>query len=189
MRWSSRQMLNLDTKNEIYEHLYTHSHGIQYHKEIKHCTQHHSATKHGTEHHSTLMRYTIAQRNYRRYTTSKRQQIRHIESQHTHAVHNITVQVKAAVISRGGAFPVHTDTDPGTGRSLSITIYLNDGWFASDAGELRVYEFPYGYTDVEAVWGRMVRQPRVFFFCCMCARARVCVPACVRIRFFVWTYG
>jgi len=35
-------------------------------------------------------------------------------------------QVKVAIIRDGGCFPVHTDTDPRTGRSLSVTLYLNE---------------------------------------------------------------
>jgi Rps23 Pro-64 3,4-dihydroxylase Tpa1-like proline 4-hydroxylase len=71
-------------------------------------------------------------------------------------------QVKVAVIRNHGCFPVHTDTDPSTGRSLSATIYLNEGYKSSDGGELRVYEYPYGHADVAPIFGRMVRDSAVF---------------------------
>lgn len=41
-------------------------------------------------------------------------------------------QVKVAIIKKGGCFPVHTDTSPGTGRTLSVTLYLDESDFEDD---------------------------------------------------------
>ncbi len=66
-------------------------------------------------------------------------------------------QVKVAIIKEGGAFAVHTDTLPTTGRTLSITIYLNDDYRQEDhGGELRILPFPYESVDVAPTLGRMV---------------------------------
>jgi Rps23 Pro-64 3,4-dihydroxylase Tpa1-like proline 4-hydroxylase len=66
-------------------------------------------------------------------------------------------QVKVAIIRQGGAFAVHTDTLPTTGRTLSITIYLNDDYRQEEhGGELRVLPFPYESVDVAPLMGRMV---------------------------------
>ena len=67
-------------------------------------------------------------------------------------------QIKVAVVKAGGAFAVHTDTSPETGRNLSITIYLNS---EDSLGVLRVYPFPHISqesvpVDIKPVFGRMV---------------------------------
>ncbi len=52
---------------------------------------------------------------------------------------------------------MHTDTLPTTGRTLSITIYLNDDYRQEEhGGELRVLPFPYESVDVAPLMGRMV---------------------------------
>jgi hypothetical protein len=94
------------------------------------------------------------------------------------ALRNLTTldQVKVAVIRNNGCFPVHTDTDPSTGRSLSATIYLNEGYTSSDHGELRVYEYPYDPLDVAPIFGRMVELPDVVAV--VGHFVHVCLPHC-----------
>ena len=66
-------------------------------------------------------------------------------------------QLKVAVIREGGAFAVHTDTLPSTGRTLSATIYLNENYRQGiDGGELRILPFPYSPVDIAPTFGRMV---------------------------------
>jgi hypothetical protein len=56
---------------------------------------------------------------------------------------------------RGGGFPAHFDTDPSTGRSLSMCLWLNQDWTPAQGGQLRVYPFPFDKEDVEPLAGRM----------------------------------
>jgi hypothetical protein len=66
-------------------------------------------------------------------------------------------QVKVAIMRDGGAFAVHTDTLPTTGRTLSITVYLNDDYQQdSHHGELRILPFPYQAQNIAPIFGRMV---------------------------------
>jgi hypothetical protein len=71
-------------------------------------------------------------------------------------------QLKVAIIKKGGSFPIHTDTQIDTGRTLSVTLYLNEEYdnLIDEEGELVIYPFPpqdYHLTPIEIkpYFGRM----------------------------------
>ena len=57
------------------------------------------------------------------------------------------------------AFAAHFDTQPGTGRTLSLCLWLNEHWTEEHGGHLRVFPAPLAHVDVEPV------SDRVAIFC------------------------
>jgi hypothetical protein len=52
------------------------------------------------------------------------------------------------------AFAAHFDTQPGTGRTLSLCLWLNEGWTPAQGGHLRVFPAPLLHVDVEPLCDR-----------------------------------
>ena len=52
------------------------------------------------------------------------------------------------------AFAAHFDTQPGTGRTLSLCVWLNEGWTPAQGGHLRVFPAPLLHVDVEPLCDR-----------------------------------
>ena len=94
-------------------------------------------------------------------------------------------QLKVAIIREKGAFAVHTDTHPSTGRTTSITLYLTEDYQqARDAGELRVFPFPYAHLDVAPLFGRMVIFSSCNLFHRVMPSTNVNARCCLSIMFY-----
>lgn len=96
-----------------------------------------------------------------------------------HALNSITNldQLKVAIIKKGGSFPIHTDTQVDTGRTLSVTLYLNEEYdnLIDEEGELVIYPFPpkddhLTPIEIKPYFGRMV----LFSSCNLFHRVKRC---------------
>lgn len=57
----------------------------------------------------------------------------------------------------GAGYARHVDQPRGRGqRQVSLVLYLNEGWTASDGGELRLFDPAGAHRDIEPVAGRLV---------------------------------
>lgn len=67
------------------------------------------------------------------------------------------LELHYAKYSAGAAYSRHVDQPMGsTQRKLSLVLYLNSAWQATDGGVLRIHNADDGFVDVEPLAGRLV---------------------------------